>query len=107
MIMFDISSGNKSRDITDYSIAPTTPKEHNSKYPILFPRGCVFEEEDFQPATYNFKLADEVTEMRTGGMLREIEDDLQKILRNTKAKGQEQRSAEVMQEVEYMAVAIF
>ena len=36
-------------------------------------KGSVFEEEDFQPLVYGFKLATEISEMRTGGMLREIE----------------------------------
>ena len=36
-------------------------------------KGSVYEEEDFQPLVYGFKLATEVSEMRAGGMLREIE----------------------------------
>ena len=36
-------------------------------------KGSVYEEEDFQPLVYGFKLATEVSEVRAGGMLREIE----------------------------------
>ena len=36
-------------------------------------KGSVYEEEDFQPLVYGFKLANQVTEMRAGGMLREVE----------------------------------
>ena len=36
-------------------------------------KGSVYEEEDFQPLVYGFKLASEVSEMRAGGMLREVE----------------------------------
>ena len=36
-------------------------------------KGSVYEEEDFQPLVYGFKLATEVSEMRTSGMLRELE----------------------------------
>ena len=61
----------------------------------------MFEEEDFQPVSYGFKLAHEVSEQRAGGMVREVEDDLQKILRNTKAKesGSDDRSEAVLKEV--------
>ncbi|XP_057300464.1 N-alpha-acetyltransferase 35, NatC auxiliary subunit-like isoform X2 [Hydractinia symbiolongicarpus] len=38
----------------------------------------VFEEEDFQPMTYGFKLATDVTELRVSGMLREAEDEITK-----------------------------
>ena len=44
-------------------------------------KGAVYEEEDFQPMTYNFSLASEVMEARAGGMLREVEDDLQRTIR--------------------------
>ena len=39
-------------------------------------RGGVFEEEDFQPTTYGFKLCAEVSEQRCLGMLREAEEEL-------------------------------
>ena len=54
-------------------------------------RGGVFEEEDFQPTTYGFKLCAEVSEQRCGGMLREAEEELKdssnsKAAKNTKSK---------------------
>ena len=54
-------------------------------------RGGVFEEEDFQPTTYGFKLCTEVSEQRCGGMLREAEEELKdssnsKAAKNTKSK---------------------
>ena len=52
-----------------------------AKFYVYSYRGCVFEEEDFQPLVYGFKLASEVTEQRAGGMLREVEDEIQKVLR--------------------------
>lgn len=39
-------------------------------------RAQVFEEEDFQAMTYGFKMASEVTETRTAGMLKEAEDEI-------------------------------
>ena len=36
-------------------------------------KGSVYEEEDFQPLVYGFKLATEISEMRASGMLREVE----------------------------------
>ncbi len=49
--------------------------------------------------SYCFKLANEVTEVRAGGMLREVEDDLQKVLRSTKAREGKDRSEETLKEV--------
>ena len=65
----------------------------------LVSRGTVYEEEDFQPVTYCFKLAQEVSETRAGGMLREVEDELQKVLRSTKAKDGQQRDEKTLKEV--------
>lgn len=42
----------------------------------------VFEEEDFQPLTYGYKLKPNITESRAIGLLKEVEDDLQKKMRN-------------------------
>ena len=60
-------------------------------------RGGVFEEEDFQPTTYGFKLCAEVSEQRCLGMLREAEEELKdnkegshsssKAAKNAKGKG--------------------
>ncbi len=62
-------------------------------------RGSVYEEEDFQPMSYNFKLACEVTDTRAGGMVREVEDDLGRIVRTTKAKEGVERDEETSKEV--------
>lgn len=45
-------------------------------------RALVFEEEDFQPMMYGYKLKPDVSESRAIGMLKEVEDDLQKKMRN-------------------------
>jgi len=57
-------------------------------------KGNVFEEEDFQPLTYGFKLGSEVNEQRAVSMLREAEDELQKKCRNTRAREGEVRDEE-------------
>merc|ERR1719347_606588 len=45
-------------------------------------KAAAYEEEDFQPLTYGFKLAPDVTDVRAAGMLKEAEDDLQRRIRN-------------------------
>lgn len=47
--------------------------------------GC-FEEEDFQPMSYGFKMAGDLTETRASGMLKEVEDDLNRKLRALRQK---------------------
>ncbi|XP_076465149.1 N-alpha-acetyltransferase 35, NatC auxiliary subunit-like [Babylonia areolata] len=47
--------------------------------------GC-FEEEDFQPMSYGFKMAGDVTEARASGMLKEVEDDLARTLRSLRQR---------------------
>lgn len=47
--------------------------------------GC-FEEEDFQPMSYGFKMAGDVTETRASGMLKEVEDDLARTIRAARQK---------------------
>ena len=42
----------------------------------LVGKAGVYEEEDFQPTTYGFKLCAEVSEQRCLGMLREAEEEL-------------------------------
>ncbi|KAL1448924.1 hypothetical protein WDU94_000173 [Cyamophila willieti] len=42
-------------------------------------RGVVYEEEDFQPMLYGYRLIPDVCSMRTVGMLRELEDTLSKL----------------------------
>uniref|UniRef100_A0A4W3HG22 N-alpha-acetyltransferase 35, NatC auxiliary subunit n=1 Tax=Callorhinchus milii TaxID=7868 RepID=A0A4W3HG22_CALMI len=41
-------------------------------------KAAVFEEEDFQSMTYGFKMANNVTDLRVTGMLKDVEDDLQR-----------------------------
>uniref|UniRef100_A0A8C9W4W6 N-alpha-acetyltransferase 35, NatC auxiliary subunit n=1 Tax=Scleropages formosus TaxID=113540 RepID=A0A8C9W4W6_SCLFO len=41
-------------------------------------KAAVFEEEDFQAMTYGFKMANNVTDLRVTGMLKDVEDDLQR-----------------------------
>lgn len=41
----------------------------------------VFEEEDFQTLSYGFKFADNLTDMRVIGMMKEVEDELSRKLR--------------------------
>ena len=62
-------------------------------------RGGVYEEEDFQPVSYSFKLAPEVTSQRAVGMLREVEEDLQRTIRATKKKNDEEQDEETKKEV--------
>ncbi|XP_053405929.1 N-alpha-acetyltransferase 35, NatC auxiliary subunit-like isoform X2 [Mercenaria mercenaria] len=47
-------------------------------------RAGVFEEEDFQPLTYGFKMGCEVTDLRAIGMMKEVEDDLNRNIRHIK-----------------------
>ncbi|KAK3101940.1 hypothetical protein FSP39_007523 [Pinctada imbricata] len=54
-------------------------------------RAGVFEEEDFQSMTYGFKMADQVTDIRATGMLKEVEDDMNRILKITRSKPGEDR----------------
>lgn len=60
----------------------------------ILSRGSVYEEEDFQPLVYNFKLCEEISPHKAGAMLREVEDDLQRVLRSTKSKTDAQQSKE-------------
>lgn len=45
-------------------------------------KGLVFEEEDFQPTLYGYHLNPDVNEQRALSMLREVEDELSRKLRN-------------------------
>lgn len=40
-------------------------------------------QEDFQPLTYGFKMAADVTDTRAVGMMKEMEDDLNRTARVT------------------------
>ncbi|ELT98724.1 hypothetical protein CAPTEDRAFT_112621 [Capitella teleta] len=52
-------------------------------------KASVFEEEDFQSLTYGFALATEITDSRASGMLKEVEDDLLRTIKNTRTKQNE------------------
>uniref|UniRef100_A0A8C7IQ73 N-alpha-acetyltransferase 35, NatC auxiliary subunit n=1 Tax=Oncorhynchus kisutch TaxID=8019 RepID=A0A8C7IQ73_ONCKI len=41
-------------------------------------KAAVFEEEDFQAMTYGFKMANNVTDLRVTGMLKDVEEELQR-----------------------------
>ncbi|GLH12633.1 N-alpha-acetyltransferase 35, NatC auxiliary subunit homolog [Gryllus bimaculatus] len=45
-------------------------------------RALVFEEEDFQLMVYGYRLVPDVSEQRTVGMLKEVEEDLHRRIRN-------------------------
>ncbi|XP_059486472.1 N-alpha-acetyltransferase 35, NatC auxiliary subunit [Neocloeon triangulifer] len=49
-------------------------------------KALVFEEEDFQLVTYGFRLVPDITETRALGMLREVEDELSKKMKASKAR---------------------
>ena len=58
----------------------------------------VFEEEDFQPHTYGFRLCGDITDQRCVAGLREAEELLNKDVRRTKHKAGVERSEEQEQE---------
>lgn len=45
-------------------------------------RALVFEEEDFQPMVYGYRLIPDVSELRTMGMLKEVEEELHRRTRS-------------------------
>uniref|UniRef100_A0A8C6MA65 N-alpha-acetyltransferase 35, NatC auxiliary subunit n=1 Tax=Nothobranchius furzeri TaxID=105023 RepID=A0A8C6MA65_NOTFU len=61
-------------------------------------KAAVFEEEDFQAMTYGFKMANNVTDLRVTGMLKDVEDELQRKVKSTRSRHGEQRNPEVEQE---------
>ncbi|XP_067665722.1 N-alpha-acetyltransferase 35, NatC auxiliary subunit-like [Haliotis asinina] len=69
-------------------------------------RANVFEEEDFQPMSYGFKMAAEVTDARTSGMMKEVEEDVNRLIKMTRSKPGEERDAATEQEHE-LATAVF
>lgn len=48
----------------------------------------MFEEEDYQPMQYGYRLVPDVSEQRTVGMLREVEEDLLRRLRQRPAQSE-------------------
>lgn len=49
-------------------------------------RAGVFEEEDFQTALYGYATCPEVTETRSAGMMREVEEELQRAVKSSRNK---------------------
>lgn len=47
---------------------------------MLF-RAQVFEEEDFQPALYNYHYFNEITDQRVIGMMREVDESINHLLK--------------------------
>ncbi|KAK2718941.1 N-alpha-acetyltransferase 35, NatC auxiliary subunit-like [Artemia franciscana] len=63
-------------------------------------RVAVFEEEDFQPITYGFKLPYEITDVKVIGMLKEVEEEFSRITRRSKQKSSEGFSEELQKQFE-------
>ncbi|KAF4529306.1 hypothetical protein B566_EDAN011400 [Ephemera danica] len=61
-------------------------------------KAMVFEEEDFQPVVYGYRLVPDVTETRAIGMLREVEEDLNRRLKTLRSKAAEEKTAEMQAE---------
>ncbi|CAL1540610.1 unnamed protein product [Lymnaea stagnalis] len=55
-------------------------------------RAGTVEEEDFQPMSYGFKMAGDVSEARALGMIKEVEEELGKLSKSTRSKAGEERS---------------
>uniref|UniRef100_A0A8C5BS44 N-alpha-acetyltransferase 35, NatC auxiliary subunit n=1 Tax=Gadus morhua TaxID=8049 RepID=A0A8C5BS44_GADMO len=68
-------------------------------------KAAVFEEEDFQAMTYGFKMANNVTDLRVTGMLKDVEEELQRKVKSTRTRQGEQRNAEIETEhQQYLAL---
>ena len=57
-------------------------------------RASVYEDEDFQSMTYNFKMAYDLTDAQVATMLREVEEDLNRTIKTTRLKPGLERDAE-------------
>nr|XP_053647736.1 N-alpha-acetyltransferase 35, NatC auxiliary subunit-like [Cherax quadricarinatus] len=66
----------------------------------------VFEEEDFQPTLYGYGVCSEVSEVRAGGMMREVEEELQRAVKATRNRQGEPWDPK-MQKQHEDAVALF
>ncbi|ESO92094.1 hypothetical protein LOTGIDRAFT_202629 [Lottia gigantea] len=66
----------------------------------------VFEEEDFQPMSYGFKMAFDLTETRCLGMMKEVEEELNKTLRSTRTKPGEERN-EALEKEHNLTLALY
>ena len=59
-----------------------------SCFPLLFSLNCLhihntnyLLQEDFQPMAYGFKMASDVTDVRVTGMVKEVEDELMRVIK--------------------------
>ncbi|XP_076029475.1 N-alpha-acetyltransferase 35 isoform X2 [Oratosquilla oratoria] len=66
----------------------------------------VFEEEDFQPALYGYGVCTEVSETRAGGMMREVEEELQRAVKASRNRQGEPWDPKMQRQHED-AVALF
>ncbi|KAL0278733.1 UNVERIFIED_CONTAM: hypothetical protein PYX00_000465 [Menopon gallinae] len=55
----------------------------------------VYEDEDFQPMTYGYKLKPDVSESKAVSMLKEVEDELQKKMRNKASENSQSEHEEL------------
>lgn len=67
---------------------------------VIFSAG-VFEEEDFQPALYGYGVCAEVSEVRAGGMMREVEEELQRAVKATRNRQGEPWDPKMQKQVRY------
>lgn len=67
-------------------------------------RAAVFEEEDFQPTMYGFKTVQELTSTRVCGMMKEVEDELNRVIKNTRSSVGQEDNAD-RQDMHKMALA--
>lgn len=49
-------------------------------------RAVVFEEEDFQSLAYSFRMAGEIADSQASCLLKDVEDELSKVIKNTRAR---------------------
>eukprot|EP00106_Octopus_bimaculoides_P003105 XP_014770547.1 PREDICTED: N-alpha-acetyltransferase 35, NatC auxiliary subunit-like [Octopus bimaculoides] len=69
-------------------------------------RAGAFEEEDFQLVTYGFKMAAETSDVRAIGMMKEVEEEVNRIIKNTRSKPGTQRDSDTQTE-HCLSVAVY
>lgn len=65
-------------------------------------RAGTVEEEDFQPMSYGFKMAGDVSDSRAIGMIKEVEEEFGKLSKNTRPKSGQERT--VHQETQHQLI---
>ncbi|GAB1609824.1 N-alpha-acetyltransferase 35, NatC auxiliary subunit-like [Argonauta hians] len=69
-------------------------------------RAGAFEEEDFQLVTYGFKMAAETSDVRAIGMMKEVEEEVNRTIKTTRSKPGTQRDSDT--ELEHnLSVAVY